>query len=255
VSNVDSHAISESHFIGELGLTHWVDRDVSYGKADITAEMLVPGTSIVRIGILATFADLVAGQPPSGAMNPTTDLSVHIHCPTEMSTVHLESRLVKAGATLVVIETRLTADHQAAPFATSLATFMNRKIQSTGRPNQHSVRLGLPVAERIGARVTGPGTVEMMIRDDVGNSFGTVQGGVLAVLAELAAESALDQDDPFVITDLDARYLNRVKVGPVEATAEILIDRLPRRTFGVHVRDRGENRVVTYVAASGSTSW
>jgi acyl-coenzyme A thioesterase PaaI-like protein len=95
----------------------------------------------------------------------------------------------------------------------------------------------------------------MMIRDDVGNSFGTVQGGVLAVLAELAAESALDQDDPFVITDLDARYLNRVKVGPVEATAEILIDRLPRRTFGVHVRDRGENRVVTYVAASGSTSW
>ena len=80
MSNADSHAISESHFIGELGLTHWVDREVSYGKADITAEILVPGTSLVRIGILAMFADLLAGQPPSGAMNPTTDLSVHIHC-------------------------------------------------------------------------------------------------------------------------------------------------------------------------------
>jgi acyl-coenzyme A thioesterase PaaI-like protein len=255
VSNVDSHTISESHFIGELGLTHWIDRDVSYGKADITAEMLVPGTSFVRIGVLATFADLVAGQPPSGAMNPTTDLSVHIDCPTEMSTVHLVSRVVKAGATLVVIETRLTADHQAAPFATSLATFMNRKIQVTGRPSQHSVRLGQPVAERIGASITAPGTVEIMIRGDVGNSFGTVQGGVLAVLAELAAESAVDQDAPFVITDLDARYLNRVKVGPVEAVAEVLIDRPPRRTFGVHVRDRGEDRLVTYVAASGTTSW
>ena len=254
MSNVDSHAISESHFIGELGLTHWVDRDVSYGKADITAEMRVPGTSFVRIGILATFADLVAGQPPSGAMNPTTDLSVHIDRPTEMSTVHLESRVVKAGATLVVIETRLTADHLAVPFATSLATFMNRKIQVTGRAGQHSVRLSQPVAERIGAHVTGPGTVEMMIRDDVGNSFGTVQGGVLAVLAELAAESAVGQDEPFVLTDLDARYLNRVKVGPVEAVAEVLIDRPPRGTLGVHVRDRGEGRVVTYVAASGTTS-
>lgn len=255
MSNVVSHAIPDSHFIGELGLTHWVDQGVSYGKADITSEMLVPGTSFVRIGILATFADLVAGQPPSGAMNPTTDLSVHIDCPTEMSTVHLESRLVKAGATLVVIETRLTADHQAAPFATSLATFMNRKIRVTGRTNHRSVRLSQPVAARIGASITDPGTVEMMIRDDVGNSFGTVQGGVLAVLAELAAESAVGLDDPFVITDLDARYLNRVKIGPVAAVAELLIDRPPRRTFGVHVRDQGEDRVVTYVAASGTTSW
>jgi acyl-coenzyme A thioesterase PaaI-like protein len=109
-SIVDSHVTPESHFIGELGLTHWVDHDVSYGNADVTADMLVPGTSFVRIGILATFADLVAGQPPSGAMNPTTDLSVHIDHPAEMSTVHLESRVVKAGATLVVIQTRLTAD-------------------------------------------------------------------------------------------------------------------------------------------------
>jgi acyl-coenzyme A thioesterase PaaI-like protein len=109
-SIVDSHVTPESHFIGELGLTHWVDHDVSYGNADVTADMLVPGTSFVRIGILATFADLLAGQPPSGAMNPTTDLSVHIDHPAEMSTVHLESRVVKAGATLVVIQTRLTAD-------------------------------------------------------------------------------------------------------------------------------------------------
>ena len=72
---------------------------------------------------------------------------------------------------------------------------------------------------------------------------------------ELAAESAVDQDEPFVITDLDARYLNRVKVGPVEAVAELLIDRPPRRTFVVHIRDTGEGRVVTYVTASGTTSW
>ena len=51
MSNVVSHAIPDSHFIGELGLTHWVDQGVSYGKADITSEMLVPGTSFVRIGI------------------------------------------------------------------------------------------------------------------------------------------------------------------------------------------------------------
>jgi acyl-coenzyme A thioesterase PaaI-like protein len=132
---------------------------------------------------------------------------------------------------------------------------MNRKIQVTGRAGQHSQRLSQPVAERIGAHITAPGTVEMMIGNDVGNSFGTVQGGVLAILAELAAESAVSREEPFVVTDLDARYLNRVKVGPAEAVADILIDQPPRRTFGVYVRDRGEDRVVTYVAASGTTSW
>ena len=38
MSNADSHAISESYFIGELGLTHWVDREVSQGKAEITGK-------------------------------------------------------------------------------------------------------------------------------------------------------------------------------------------------------------------------
>ncbi len=50
---------------------------------------------------------------------------------------------------------------------------------------------------------------------------GTVQGGAQALLAELAGERALELADDVVddheAVDLEIRYLNRVKEGPVRA--------------------------------------
>ncbi len=57
---------------------------------------------------------------------------------------------------------------------------------------------------------------------------GTVQGGAQALLAELTGERALEAltaregDGEFMAVDLEIRYLNRVKEGPVRAHAEIV---------------------------------
>ena len=55
---------------------------------------------------------------------------------------------------------------------------------------------------------------------------GTVQGGAQALLAEVAGERALELGDDVAgdheAIDLEIRYLNRVKEGPVAARGEVV---------------------------------
>jgi acyl-coenzyme A thioesterase PaaI-like protein len=75
-------------------------------------------------------------------------------------------------------------------------------------------------------RETEPGVYEMDNHDIVRNGAnGTVQGGAQALLAELTGERALDKSDlehEHHAVDLEIRFLNRVRTGPVQATAEVL---------------------------------
>ena len=215
---------SQPHVIDELGFEHWFSDGLSCGRAQVLPGMCVPGTQLVRIGVLAILADLVSGQPESGSVTPTTDLSVHQVRIRPMEWVNLSATVLKAGASLLFIETMLTADDEREPFATSLATFMSRPVERVDRPEPVAVRLDQPFGARIGAEVLRPGVVEMAPRDDILNVFhGTIQGGILATLGELAAESLWVGGEPHLVADLDIRFLNRVKAGPVRATARRVV--------------------------------
>ena len=215
---------SQPHVIDELGFEHWFSDGLSCGRAQVLPGMCVPGTQLVRIGVLAILADLVSGQPESGSVTPTTDLSVHQVRIRPMEWVNLSATVLKAGASLLFIETMLTADDEREPFATSLATFMSRPVERVDRPEPVAVRLDQPFGARIGAEVLRPGVVEMAPRDDILNVFhGTIQGGILATLGELAAESLWAGGEPHLVADLDIRFLNRVKAGPVRATARRVV--------------------------------
>jgi acyl-coenzyme A thioesterase PaaI-like protein len=219
-----SRTSSQTHVIDELGFEHWFSDGMTCGRALVLPGMCVPGTQIIRIGVLAILADLAAGQPESGAITPTTDLSVRVVRPRPMEWVTLAATVLKAGATLLVVETMLTADDEREPFATSLATFMNRRVTREEQADPVVARLDQPFGARIGARVLGRGVVELEPRHDIGNGFhGTVQGGVLATLGEMAAESLWAADEPHLVSELDIRFLNRVKVGPVLATAHLVV--------------------------------
>lgn len=212
--------------------------------------MLVPGTDIVRIGVLATLADVVAGQPPLGVISPTTDLSVHVARVRPVQSIDLVSWVRKEGATLVVTETHLMADGEEQPFATSLATFMNRRLHLEGRLRPPHEPLVAPVHARIGAQVLRPSVVEIEPRDDLANGHhGTIQGGVISMLAELAVESTFE-GEPVAVTGLDVRFLNRVKVGPARAVARALTRGVRGIVFSVSIVDAGnDDRPVAQVAA------
>jgi uncharacterized protein (TIGR00369 family) len=244
----------QTHLLQELGFDHWVADGFSYGRTQVLPGMLVPGTELVRIGALVILADMAAGQPPSGAVTPTTDLNVHVARLRPMRTINVAARVLKAGATLMVVRTTLAADDDPEPFAVSLATFMNRSVPIGTHLAPSDVRLSQPLDVRIGAQVVRPGLVELVPDADIDNGHhGTVQGGVLATLAELAAESLLAEQGPCVVTDLDIRFLSRVKVGPVRAVAEPVVDGRSGRVVDVTIADAGDgDRVVAHVRTSSS---
>jgi acyl-coenzyme A thioesterase PaaI-like protein len=92
------------------------------------------------------------------------------------------------------------------------------------------------VVDKASALVNGPG--------------GTVQGGVQATLAEIASEWVLVPSGRCDVTDLDIRYLNPVRVGPVVAVAHVLGVTDGRAFVRVTLSDAGDDGAVVALAST-----
>jgi uncharacterized protein (TIGR00369 family) len=91
------------------------------------------------------------------------------------------------------------------------------------------------LAEWIGAHPAGETAMELPLADELRNPWGILHGGVVATLADLAAEHATGE----VTTDVVLHFLAPNRVGPVRADARVL----DARTARVEVRDEGADRV------------
>jgi acyl-coenzyme A thioesterase PaaI-like protein len=218
-------------FVNGLGISLWTEGDLALARAEVQPEYFKPGTDRVRLGVLATLVDMVAGSPAHAIINPTVDLRVTLLAPAPTSgAIELVTYPVKSGRLLFVGETLLHTGDPAQPFARSVCTFMNKPLDAE--------RTGIFPLGQLGAehydaslqvREPEPGVFEMDNHEIVRNGAnGTVQGGAQALLAELTGEHALaragllDGGGDFMAIDLEIRYLNRVKEGPVRAQAEIV---------------------------------
>jgi acyl-coenzyme A thioesterase PaaI-like protein len=213
------------HFVGSLGLELWVEDGLTQGRTELHPGMLASASGTPRLGVLATLVDMVAGTPPSGALNPTVDLRIWLLSrPPSSGVIRLEARPAKFGRRLYVAETILHTGDADRPFARSTCTFMNEAIDMglsfgpRGTPRA-PVR---PLEELLDARMLGDGTLEMDAHERVSNGpGGTVQGGAQALLAELAAERALADGGAATAVDLEIRFLNRVRGDRITARAEV----------------------------------
>jgi len=218
--------IETPSFVNGLGISLWTEGDLALARAEVQPEYFKPGTERVRMGVLATLVDMVAGSPAHAIINPTVDLRVTLLAPAPTSgTIDLVTYPVKSGRLLFIGETLLHTGDPSQPFARSVCTFMNKPLDAE--------RTGIFPVGHLGAehydaslkvREPEPGVYEMDNHEIVRNGAnGTVQGGAQALLAELTGERALDAlDGEFEAVDLEIRYLNRVKEGPVRAHAEIV---------------------------------
>ena len=67
------------------------------------------------------------------------------------------------------------------------------------------------------------GVVEMAVRPEVCNPAGTIQGAMVALVAEAATEDLLESTgQAVVVTDLDIRYLGQTTVGPVRSRCHVV---------------------------------
>lgn len=194
--------------------------------------VLVPGTRLVRPAVLATVADVMAGLPTANALAPRLPLTLDIDVRTvgpAGERLWLASRLLKVGRTTVAAEVAFTDGPGGPLVALSYLTFVaSPRPQDTTPYEIAGMRttgsLPVPMADHVGARVVAPGMVEIDRRPFVIQASGTLQGGIVALLGELAAESLVGRP----VLDLDTRYLATIRVGPARAEATAV--------GGAHVR-------------------
>jgi acyl-coenzyme A thioesterase PaaI-like protein len=241
-------------FVGALGIQLWTDSGVTHGRSELMPAMWRPGTQRPRLGVLATLADIVAGMPPTGALTPTVDLNIQLMAPPpSVGTLHAVCLPTKAGRRLFVGE--ILIDSGAEPFARGTVTFLNQLMPGVHHPDRFNDRtasqLSLPPSldDLLEATFPDERTVVVECKPALNNGpGGTVQGGVQATIAELASERALASVGTFVVTDLDIRYLGRVKVGPVAAVADVVTCGEKLAFVRVALLDAGnENRLVSAV--------
>ena len=69
------------------------------------------------------------------------------------------------------------------------------------------------------------GVVEVDVAPHVRNPAGTLQGAMVALVAESAAEELVGhRNGPAVVTEIDVRYLAQAPVGPVRTSCRVLGD-------------------------------
>ena len=105
------------------------------------------------------------------------------------------------------------------------------------------------VARRCGVKVLAPGCLELDKSPYVQNSFGTVNGGVQALVAEAAAVSLTDGSHAI---GQQIHYLEQVGAGPVRVEAEIMRTG-PAPLCEVRLVDTGDDRLVAVADVTVAT--
>jgi len=252
VSDSFVNAPGHASALRELGFLTRAEGDgVVVGEAPITPEMWVPGTQVLRMSVLAIWADIVAGHLAAFSQAPripiTLDLDVHLfRQPVGTGTVTARASLVKVGRSVVVTRVDLTLDGR--PLGISGGQFMVSPDPEHLAPDGFDVNspgprlhLEVPFADRVGAVRIGPGVAEVPRRLETMNATGSLQGGLVALAVE---EAVLAGAPGEVLTSISLRYLRPYREGPARATAE-----LSDGVAVVDVTDAGTGKLGSWVSA------
>ena len=209
------------HFISEMGFTHQVEEGLARGWGWHAPELSVPGTVFPHASVMLTFADILLGLLSGFACAPrislTVDLRAQVIYAPPFGPIEIDGHLLKTGRTTTVGETTFSEPGADLPFAISFGTFIGSprpvdvRDSDPARTDELPKMLSLtqPFTERLGIRIVEPGVADADHRPDLLNSSDSIQGGVLALIAEVAAQSLATAEGgrTFVVDDLDIRYL------------------------------------------------
>lgn len=229
------------HVLSDLGIeVDAPDGSVTVARLPVTPH-LFGGHGGVRLGVLATLVDVVGGAIGVEVLAPdwmaTSDLAIHGLRPATGAVVEARGTVVRRGRTTLVIETTVSDGADApGPVAWATMTFavLPASAAAGPRPRRTERRafrgagFDRPVSEAVGI-TTGEGVApgdggavaSLPVDDYVRNSFGAVQGGVVALLGETAAMRSLylaGAAPELAPVDLQVTYVATARAGPVLAT-------------------------------------
>ncbi len=276
------------HFLSDLCMeAEVISESRARVRMPVTPHILGPDGG-VRIGVLATLVDVVGGSAALRSLHPdwlaTADLTIQSLRPARGPLVEAQATVLRRGRTTLVVEALVVevaddgsevvgVDGGPDPVAWATMTFAVLPAR-TGAPvgtvssefpvkwSFTSAGLGSPVIDALGIRVEDPATgrVVLSAREYLRNSFGAVQGGVMALLAEVAATAMLESarasnHGPLVVTDLQVTYLVLGRSGPMVTRSRMLGtgDESAGGRVVVELVDQGADDQLTTVVNVGAT--
>lgn len=249
--------VSREHFFDDLGFVISRGREGELlGTVDVVPEMHVPGTGVLRISVLAVLIDGLMGLLAVDVMTPrvpvTLMLEVHLSTPPKgVHSVQLTARTIKAGRSIFAAEVSM-ADERGRPLGFATGTFMVSPDPSVvfgpgpgplDRLPEIRGRLSQPFAERMGIVLRSAGVAELPRRVESLNGGGTVNGGLLALVAE---EAALSGRPGTSLATMSLHFMSPVRVGPAVAVAAQPGGSLAQVT----VRDEGRGNTLAVVVTT-----
>ncbi len=247
-----------------LGVTARIEDGELELDLEPRAELLHHG--VVRASVVSYVVDALAGITVDGdetVWTLTTDMSVRMRPlpgPRSLSASNTILRRGKRSVTSMVEVTTGAGD----PLATGAIGFVNVPRRDTdppkpvvpveAAPRLFSMQepLTRPLRDEAGIEVidAGEGIVQVELIPELLNPAGTLQGAMVALVAEAAAEDlvATRFESPVVVTDLDLRYLAQTQAGPVRTRCRLL-GTGPDASVQVELIDTSTDRITTLVYA------
>lgn len=256
------------HILSDLRIT--ADRGGG-GELKFTAPMSLhaaDASGAMATGPIVAVADFAAAsigmRGADGDWVGTIDLSFRRAAPVVEGPLVITGSVVRAGGRLIAVRCELHdgrgSEEPATLAGTATGTFrrMRRDLgldenldrtRHAGRQDFFGPDAGFaaPVNEAIGAQPVSPGILELEKSPYVTNSFGTVNGGTLAILVAAAAESAVDHQ--LVAADLEIRYIGQAGVGPVRTATQIVRETDDHAVVDVTVNDLSNDHLPIALAA------
>ncbi len=191
---------------------------------------------MVRASVIAFMIDVVAGvilDDDPDAWTLTTDMSVRMRPMPAPECLRTKSKILRRGrrssATLVEVVT--DAGDSVASGAIGFARIPRREgdpikpvvsLERITKSFNGTNVLSQPLREEAGIVVLDAqqGIVEVPLTWELRNPAGTLQGAMVALVAEVAAEELMTSrfDIDALVTDLDLRYLAQTGAGPGSVT-------------------------------------
>jgi uncharacterized protein (TIGR00369 family) len=274
------------HILRDLDLEIEVRPDATASAwLPVSPHLLAPNGG-VHAGVLAILVDIVGGAIATRVLYPdrtaTADLQLQLLRPTAAPEVEARVSVVRRGRTTLVLEVvlldapggRLAGSGPPNAWATMTYAVLPRTDASplmqplpsvAERTQIGPASLSRPVLEAIGVE-RGPGSagVALLVGDYVSNTFGALQGGVMALLGAVAGSSAIDDalglgTGSSSTVDLHVAYLAMGRVGPIVSEPDATMADKASGTDGtgsavMRLIDHGGDDRVTAVVQVGAVT-
>lgn len=259
----------EHHIVRDLAVV--IDR--SRGDWEIRLPIvpaIFDATGHPRVGVAAVIADMIAGQTAIREVSPawiaTSNLGIQVSELPTSGTLVGRARVLRKGATTIVIEVALddlergvqvglsTLGFAILPRQNELQVELNRARMSsdstTYAPGGHGFTKPLYEAMGIVFDPSEPGRAEVPLDPYLQNTLGALQGGVVAILMESAAERLATSILGGVVRTrgLELQYLKLGRKGPIFARARVLARTPAGLVARVELFDRGDADALLTVA-------